>query len=361
MELCSIDEAFPDLENKKNSSSGESPSKEERRAARKRAKKCKTPAENYLKMVDDIAPAPPVETDPDRPAVKRMGEIPPYVPYEEAFLDLSGGKFEGFKMPILPAANCLISDPGYPSYFGKGLEDASDETPPLNWSSDTSVNKQQSKIIGNNDDLKRLLGSSGIGSGKPELMGVVGSTIGTAGHALYNSVETHQPKGEVDWVTASSQASGDEGFTNMFNDSADAVLNERFEYEFGGEGVAKAGSVSKTLPAPSLDDAWKPLTVAKTTTAFFAPPPVKAETFPSEDTVVREKKIPQSMPPPHTAPVLDESGSDVMRKHMQDLVKRLEDLEAQRKRDTKNEILLFVGTGLFVLVSLDIVARIARK
>ena len=354
MELCSIEDAFPDLhdKNKNGVATGDkSPSKEERRAARKRAKKCKTPAEDYLNMVDDVAPT---ATDPDRPAVKRMGEIPPYVPYQDAFLDLSGGQFEGFKMPTLPSANCLISDPGYPSYFGKGLEDAAEEPASVNWPSDSSIKEQQGKIIGNKDDLKRLLGS---GTGKPDLMAPVGSTVGTAGLALYNSVETHQPKGEVDWVT---QPSGDEGFTNMFNDSADTVFNESFEYEFGGNGAEKAGAVSKTLPAPSLDDAWKPLTAAKTTTSFFKAPKAKKEVAPSEDMTETKKKIPETIKP-HTAPVTEENVSELMRKQIQDMQRRFEDLEAKHRRDTKNEILLFVGTGLFVLLSLDVVARIARR
>lgn len=347
MELCSIEDAFPDLDHKKSVSPGDkAPSKEERRAARKRAKKCKTPAEEYLNMVDDV----PSVTDPDRPAVKRMGEIAPYVPYDQAFLDLSGGQFEGFKMPTLPSANCLVSDPGYPSYFGKGLEDAVEEPASANWPTETSVKEQQAKIISNKDDLKRLLGS---GTDKPDVLGSVGSTVGTAGLALYNSVSTHQPKGEVDWVT---RPSGDEGFTNMFNDSADTVFNETFEYEFGGNGVDKAGAVSKTLPAPSLDDAWKPLTAAKTTTSFFKAPKAKKDVAPSEDT----KKVPESIKP-HTAPVTEENMSEMMRKHIQDLQRRFEDLEAKHQRDTKNEILLFVGTGLFVLLSLDVVARIARR
>ena len=354
MELCSIEDAFPDLDHKKSVAPGDkAPSKEERRAARKRAKKCKTPAEDYLNMMDDV----PSVTDPDRPAVKRMGEIAPYVPYDQAFLDLSGGQFEGFKMPTLPSANCLISDPGYPSYFGKGLEDAVEEPASANWPTETSVKEQQAKIISNKGDLKRLLGSD---TNKPDAFGSVGSTIGTVGLALYNSVETHQPKGEVDWVTESKQPSGDEGFTNMFNDSADTVFNETFEYEFGGNGADKAGAVSKTLPAPSLDDAWKPLTAAKTTTSFFKAPKAKKEVAPSEDTTETRKNIPEAIKP-RTAPVTDENASDLMRKQIQDLQKRFQDLEAKHQRDTKNEILLFVGTGLFVLLSLDVVARIARK
>ena len=199
MELCSIEDAFPDIpKNKKTSGtaatvtarpgcSDSSPSKEERRAARRLAKKCKGgPAEEYYKSVDDTLP--PI--DADRPAIKRMGEIPAFASYEDAFSDLSGGKFEAFRMPVLPSANCLSSQPGLPSYFGKGLEDADDEVGPS------------------------------------------------------------------------------EAFTNMFSDSPkEESAPATFEYEFGGKGAAKAGGV-KDLPAPSLSDAWKPMTPAKARTAF---------------------------------------------------------------------------------------------
>jgi hypothetical protein len=350
MELCSIQDAFPDIQK-----GGQAPpgcadvksSKEERRAARKRAKKCKGPAEEYLNAVDDVP------TDPDRPAIKRLGEIPAFVSYADAFPDLSGGKFEAFKMPTLPSANCLTSDAGYPSYFGKGIDDVADEAPSVDWASDAAVKAQQAKIISDPADLKRLTGS--IGSGAPDAFAKAGSTVGSAGYNLYNAAATE-----------------DEGFTNMFNDSADTVLNETFEYEFGGDGVAKAGSVaSKTLPAPSLEDAWKPLTAAKTTTAFFKGPPpprdppsgVEENLLKKEGKVSKQQKNPE--PPKQTSYSASGSDQDTMRnqmaQQMEQLVKKFEDLEARRQRDTKHEVLLFVGTGLFVLVSLDIVARLARR
>jgi len=129
MELCSIEDAFPDIQKNKKSDpkpggTDSKASKEERRAARRLAKKCKDgPADEYYKMVDDKLP--PV--DPDRPAIQRAGEVPAFASYDTAFNDLSGSNFEAFRMPRLPSPNCLASDPGYPGYFGKGLEDATTE------------------------------------------------------------------------------------------------------------------------------------------------------------------------------------------------------------------------------------------
>jgi len=339
MELCSIQDAFPDIQKGTKAPPGCTDlksSKEERKAARRKAKKCKGPAEEYLNMQDDIP------TDPDRPAVKRMGELPAFVRYEDAYVDLSGGKFEGFKMPILPAANCLGTDQGLPSYFGKGLEDGADETPPINWSADSSTTEQQGIILADKAKLEKLNAQlSGLGSA------------------------------EANWLENKRiLSSGDEGFMDMFNDSEDTLLNETFEYEFGGKGASKAGAV-KTLPAPSLDDAWKPLTAAKATTAFFpagAPAPVKIQPAPVEEPAPKKtnpsekKEVATKRATPEPAAGSEpEAMRGQMAKQMQELMKKFEDLEEKRRRDSKNEVLLFVGTGLFVLLSLDIVASLSRR
>lgn len=283
MELCSIADAFPDIQKDKKSSSApkpgcsdSKPSKEERRAARRLAKKCKDgPAEKYYEGVDGTLPS----VDPDRPAVQRMGEIPAFVAYEDAFQDLSGGKFEAFRMPVLPSSNCLTSDAGLPKYFGKGLEDS------------------------------------------------------------------------------------EEGFANMFTDSAaPAVVPETFEYEFGGKGADKAGAV-KALPAPSTSNTWKPLTPAKVKTAF-----TNQDADPAEQEDLSKKPAVQVKaavkPDFHTKIIPGDDDPDSMRTLManqiKDLTRRFDDLEAKRDRNSKNEILLFVGTGVFILVCMDVVMRMSK-
>ena len=271
MELCSIQDAFPDIQKDKKpdpkvGGTDSKASKEERRAARRQAKKCKSgPAEQYYKMVDDTLP--PV--DPDRPAVKRMGEIPAFTAYEDAFKDLSGASFEGFKVPVLPSSSSLISDPGYPSYFGKGLEDT------------------------------------------------------------------------------------EEGFQN-------------FEYEFGGKGASKAGAVS--LPTPPLTDAWKPLTPALTKTAFFKNIPGREDISDGAEEELTKKPINPAKELAGPPPASPSPGSDLdpnsmrslMASQIEQLTRRFDDWEAKKQRNSQNEILLFVGTGAFILVCMDIVRRIGR-
>ena len=295
MELCSIEDAFPDIpKNKKTSGSAvaapkpgcsdSKPSKEERRAARRQAKKCKDgPAEEYYKSVDDIPP--PI--DADRPAIKRMGEVPAFAAYDEAFNDLSGGKFEAFRMPVLPSANCLSSQPGYPSYFGKGLEDADDD---------------------------------------------VGSS---------------------------------EAFTNMLSDSP-TEEPATFEYEFGGKGAAKAGGV-KDLPAPSLSDAWKPMTPAKARTAIvnnISGQESNAKSI-AKSAPKQQSEVSGSMlPPAPNKPTTEMNGISTrinMENQIRELTRRFDDLEVKQQRNTQKEIILFVGTGVFILVCMDIVTRLAKR
>jgi hypothetical protein len=81
MDLCSIEDAFPNIDtgtiHKSTGSSGfpfvggtdDKPSREERRAARKKAKKCKGPAGKYVEAQAQDVP------DPDRPAMKRLEEV----------------------------------------------------------------------------------------------------------------------------------------------------------------------------------------------------------------------------------------------------------------------------------------------
>jgi hypothetical protein len=157
----------------------------------------------------------------------------------------------------------------------------------------------------------------------------------------------------------------DEGFTNMFSDSPAIVQTapETFEYEFGGEGADKAGAV-KALPAPPTSNTWKPLTPAKVKTAF-----TNQNADPSEDEFISKrpaKLVEESVKPDFTTKNIPSDGNPnsmntLMANQIKDLTRRFDDLEAKRDRDSKNEILLFVGTGAFILICMEIVTRISRR
>jgi hypothetical protein len=271
MDLCSIEDAFPNI----NTGSvhkewqghpyvggtDSKPTKEERRAARRRAKKVKGPALTYSDSIE-----PP--TDPDRPAVKRM----------EAVENTQEQK-ENFKIPVLPKASCLFSETGTPSYFG-------------------------------------------------------------------------------------SDPDGDEGFSSFSavgGDNPNYMLEPDFVKTFDLKGVAKAGHVN--LPDPNLEDAWKPMTAAANYTAFV---PDNVERKPPGWSMNAEQKGAQVTPKTpllqaENAPVHPEKkgadDKDVLLRRINDLVGRLENLEKKKTQDSQTEILMFVGTGMFLLLSFELLSR----
>jgi hypothetical protein len=302
MDLCTLEDAFPNIDTgtktKKRDSglayvggTDNKPSREERRAARKLAKRVKGPQQLYSdslegKLPDETTmdvggsnyapynevPNPPktewkIAPDPDRPAVERMAGV-----------DSMGN--EGFQMPTLPKASCLFSNPGTPSYFGKGVDD---------------------------DD---------------SFMNFTSSVTDDAGYRLYPD----------------------------FTKGAEL------------QGIAKAAQ--ETLPEPPSNDSWKPMIPAASYTAFLkdaprGPDPLKkvdkdwplhaieSETGGSQPLAITEN-VKNNVPG---------ADNEIVNTKMQHLIGRLEELEKQRKQDSQTEILMFVGTGLFLLVSFELISR----
>jgi len=277
MELCSIEDAFPKIGGHENSEQGlpmspsgcldTKPSKEERRAAKKKAKRCKGPALEYLEAQEGKVP------DPDRPAVKRLGDVPAFVSYAEAFPDISGS-FEGFSIPKLISPNSATTTEGLPKYFLRG-----------------------------DDDEEGFANYSGMQGDNPG----------------YQLVPTAIPA-------------------------------------FDGSGVEKAGS----LPAPNMDLNWKPINASKATTSYYDAAPLAVESSNIANTV----KTSGTVPTPSTVKretVVVNDQRDMLLKQISELTKRLDDLEhKQPARDTQKELLMFVGTGIFLLVSFDLALRAAR-
>ena len=265
MELCSLTEAFPDVGKSNNLS------KEERRAKR-RAKKSKEAELKAVEKQDELLP--PAEDN-----LKRLGEIPAFTAYEDAFKDISGSTVEGFKLPCLPGANKLFTDQGLPDYFGKSIDDE-----------DTTDKK--------------------------------------------------------------------EGFANITTNA-----NGTFEYIFGGTGAEKAGSNDSVLPDPMLNDMWKPLTSAKTKTAFFQGQmgnPYSVEKSDKERPYIEESER-KNRPQPFKFKESDpDSMRNLMATQLKDLERRMDELTIKQSRDSKNEILIFVATGLALLLSFDLVIRVSR-
>jgi hypothetical protein len=213
--------------------------------------------------------------------VKRLGEVPSFVPLSEAFPDLSGTIAEGFKLPRMPTTACLSSDQGLPTYFGKGLD----------------------------DDVS-------------------------------------------------------EGFQTL-SEIVPKALTDAFKTS-GAEKAGSAGEGSDTLPAPNLVDAWKPITPAKTTTAFFKslPTALGKKESPSKETdspSEAEPAVPKVASNVAPTQLAELATRDALLSRINELSKRLEDLERKEApRNTQKELLMFVGVGLFLIFSFDVAVRSAR-
>jgi len=272
MDLCSLEDAFPNIElrpgNKSYPNVGGKdsiPSREERRAARKKAKKAKGPALAYSESVAADIP----ETDPDRPAMKRME---PVAPVTETFSDV---------IPVLPKASCMFSDTGTPKYFGKGVDD--DEE----------------------------------------------------GFATYSASPS---------------------------DDANYRLYPDFTQGDALKGVEKAAS--KVLPDPPTDDAWKPITPAASYTAFhkeLTPHVIRPENVGSYVETLPEwaAKGSGSLKRETVEPAneYNQSEKQALLARIDMLMTRLDQLEKKTMKDSQTEMLLFVGTGVFLLASLEFLTR----
>ena len=272
MDLCALEDAFPNIQEGSLSKS-ESPfvggkdryaTREERRAARKKAKRVKGPALDYSNLIS--ADIPDTDPDPDRPSVERMKAI-----------DTIQAEKEAFALPVLPKASCLYSDTGTPKYFGKWTE----------------------------DDVE-------------------------------------------------------EGFST-FSPSPTDDSNYRLYPDFTkGEALKGAAKAAGTLlPEPPLSDTWKPMSPPTSYTSFFTElpavkPPVIAPKINQDWSMVGSSS---KGPSASNDNAINGNNQDALMKRIDELIGRIDQLEKKKVQDSQTEILVFVGTGLFILMSFDIVTR----
>jgi hypothetical protein len=146
---------------------------------------------------------------------------------------------------------------------------------------------------------------------------------------------------------------------NYFTDSCDDDTTEGFQgsinvigddpaYRFAPSGILEEidGAVSsakerlsKSLPYPSLTDVWKPLTPAGAPTANFHALPPPGGVYPT----------------PGQRPTYAEA--DDLKKKIDLIFERLDTLEKRRSENSQKDILVFVGSGLVFLLSLDLLTR----
>jgi hypothetical protein len=152
-------------------------------------------------------------------------------------------------------------------------------------------------------------------------------------------------------------------FTSSVQDDAQYRLYPDFTKTDQLKGISKAAS--QTLPEPPSNDSWKPMTPAASYTAFLKEIPKGEDPLTKVDKdwplhSIENETVGGSQPVGLIENVrtnVPGADNEVVNKKMQHLIGRLEELEKQRRQDSQTEILMFVGTGLFLLVSFELMRR----
>lgn len=107
-------------------------------------------------------------------------------------------------------------------------------------------------------------------------------------------------------------------------------------------------AAGKDLTLPNITDSWKELTPSNNNTAYFDSLPTPGGTYPVWNRVVTEEPVEQQQ----------ETKCDTsdLQSKIDELKKRLDMLEKQNTKESNQmEILAFVGTGLFVILSMSLI------
>jgi hypothetical protein len=285
MNYCALDDAFQEL--------GSAPSpgcendystKMARKEERRKARRCKGPPATYLNIGDK---------DPDRQHLNKLPDIPAMNPNtglrEHVPVTAPQGSVEPFTH-YHPIDNPY--KPTVPEY----------DKDPLNSYLNNEIQGHYMKLPTNGNTMttkKRFFGAAG--------------------------------------------PSSEESYADYIPDQEDYKLRPDFLTAFEHAGVAKAGS-SSTLPNPSVNMYWKPLTTSGAQTSFIEqlPPPGGKYYRPSK---AYDGEI---------------SMEDVMKK-MDKIFARLDDMNQSSPEQVTSELLMFISSGIFVLFLMDLLVKKGSK
>ena len=119
-------------------------------------------------------------------------------------------------------------------------------------------------------------------------------------------------------------------------------------------GFEKVSGESNKLPLPSLDDNWKPLTPASNNSAYFKSLPTPGGTFPIWNKLNYQPR--EFNEKANTNDINSSNDSDLVNK-INVLIQRLDALEKEYSTphlNNQQEILAFVGTGVFMIFTLSL-------
>lgn len=277
MNYCALDDAFQEI--------GGAPSpgcvtdyatRAARKEERKKARRCKGPAATYLDLE---------ERDPDRQQFKKLPEIPP--------MNSNTGLRE--HAPVgAPQGSCE------PFANQENME-------PYN---QNPLSKVPTNIAGPAQRQESCGGLSFFGRGVEDA-----------------PIHRVKPIGN-----------DNDAFADYIPDQADYKLQPDFSKTFQESGVARAGT-GATLPNPSVNMYWKPLTTSGAQTSFV-----------------------EHLPPPggkyYESPNNGDgmSSAEMMRK-MDKIFARLDDMNTSSPEQMASEIMMFISSGIFVLFLMDLLVK----
>jgi hypothetical protein len=306
-DYCSLADAFPAslaaAPGCRGSSAAITQSKEERR----RAKKCKGPQAAYLADPDRPSLATPLDDDQ---VMRGSGAVNPYNP--------ETGLFENGPLGTDQIIGASVgSDARLPN--GQAVDELIVKAP-----ASAYTERKAPPSPASNTKLMETPGPARLYSSQQKPPAYFGAGVeddGLGGGT--NSAVLSKEEGYADYVP-SAAASKD-----------DFMLSPDFSKTFGARGVNRAAGAA--LPVPSIVDVWKKLTPAGAQSSFF-----------------------ETLPPPGGEYIIGGGGQqpDIRRK-LDQIFARLDDLESDRSGSESNqmEIFLFILSGMMVMFSVDAFSR----
>ena len=111
-------------------------------------------------------------------------------------------------------------------------------------------------------------------------------------------------------------------------------------------------ATGKDLTLPNIEDSWKPITPSNNNTAYFDSLPTPGGTYPVWNRVVTEEPAQQKE---DTQKQDTKCDTTELQTKIDELKARLDTLEKQNTKEANQmEILAFVSTGMFVILSLSL-------
>ena len=285
--------------------------KEARREERKKARRCRGPAMEFLGV-----------KDPDRQHLNKLPAVPAMNPAtglrEHVPVEAPQG-YEPFSNPDkrqdrLAAAESFADMPA----------------PPTNQSAAGAATRER---------LRELLPRSDEDPVGDRVRNIIPTVPSAGGSGAANG-----PKKSF------FGADPDEPFANYAPDADNFLMEPTIENGFGLAGAGYSQAVGSkaaiaALPIPSVSDYWKPLTPAGAETAFFKALPAPGGTYSRQD-IARGQ-----------TPVWPE---DDLGRKIDKIMARLDDLQrskAASPEQAQTEIMLFVSSGVLVLFLMDLLVK----